>query len=213
MIEKIYKNRYHTTNFNQNVPDKKLVKILLKKTYELVPSKQSILPYKIDVLGPDQANERKTLVKFCESETALSYGHKIDNSVGVDCIKSPYILVFTTRKINDLSESMKDSYKRNSWCWPVIDNANQVVDSQLIEIGMFSTILTGLCLEKKMCVSYSMLFPQRDYHKWKDIDFITGKVIFMMGLGHSDMEKPIDKVASGYERKPPIENIIRYIST
>ena len=53
MITDVYKKRVQTFIFNNDVPEKELINSLLEKTYELVPSKQNIIPYKVVVWGPE----------------------------------------------------------------------------------------------------------------------------------------------------------------
>ena len=49
-IEKFWQTKKWRTD---KIPEKDLIDSLLKKTFEIVPSKQSLVPYKIIVLGPD----------------------------------------------------------------------------------------------------------------------------------------------------------------
>ena len=43
MLENIYKKRFQTRTWSDNIPSKKLINSLLKKTYEVVPSKQNMV--------------------------------------------------------------------------------------------------------------------------------------------------------------------------
>ena len=45
-IEETFKKRFQARRFlKDKIPDKELIKSLLEKTFELVPSKQSLVPY------------------------------------------------------------------------------------------------------------------------------------------------------------------------
>ena len=54
-IEEIYKTRWQVRQYDEaNIPDKDLIKSLVNKTFELSPSKQNLLPFRVHVLGPEQ---------------------------------------------------------------------------------------------------------------------------------------------------------------
>ncbi len=54
-IEEIYKTRWQVRQYDEaNIPDKDLIKSLVSKTFELSPSKQNLLPFRVHVLGPEQ---------------------------------------------------------------------------------------------------------------------------------------------------------------
>ena len=51
--EQLFKSRTQCKKFSRKkIPDRALVEKLLNKTFELVPSKQNLVPYKVKVLGP-----------------------------------------------------------------------------------------------------------------------------------------------------------------
>ena len=53
-IEELFKKRKQIKLYDvNNTPDKALIESLIDKTFDLVPSKQSLIPYKIYILGPD----------------------------------------------------------------------------------------------------------------------------------------------------------------
>ena len=86
-----------------------------------------------------------------------------------------------------------------------------------IEIGMFSSILTGYCMEENLSVSYTLCMPPPKYkvngdwipnNEWKMFGFQPGQVLFSMSIGYSDQEK---SGRSEDEVKPPVENILNWI--
>ena len=118
---------------------KKIMKVTtknnqLKKTYELVPSKQSLIPYKVVVLGPENP-EKEEFRKFT-----------VDGNRGQPAVelRSPYVLLFTEREIDNVSPSISKKIKQGH-PYTILKIGNDKHD-KCIEIGMFSTILTELCL-------------------------------------------------------------------
>ena len=89
MVEDVYKKRRQIRYFSDKVPPKELVDDLLHKTYELVPSKQNLMPYKIHVIGPDQKVEKEKLYYL-----STKAGSNTMTNYQVD---APYNLIFTMR--------------------------------------------------------------------------------------------------------------------
>lgn len=211
MIYNIFKRRFHVKNFNKKQPNINIIKEILRKTFECVPSKQLIVPYAVKILGPNKKSERKQFHDFCKNETDLSYNQIKDNEDGAKLYDAPYIIIFTTRFIDDLSESMKEKYPMSEWCWPAIQVPHTITPSHLIEIGMFSAILSGMCIENNLSSSFSLLFPKDGYQGWKKLSFINGRVLFCMSIGYTDEKGPVKKVATMKETRPPVENIIQFL--
>ena len=55
----------------ENVPNKKLIISLIDKTFELVPSKQSLMPYKVHVLGPEFKDLKERFFNISKTKRAV----------------------------------------------------------------------------------------------------------------------------------------------
>lgn len=214
MIEDLYKKRIHVKEYNDTPIDHDMIKDLLEKTYELVPSKQLIVPYKIEVLGPDREKEKKIFQEFCMNETGknspMASVRDRKSVAGTLQLDAPYVLLFTTRKIQDYNDAVRSMLERGMG-FNAIRKPHHATHTLFVEIGMFAMILTGLCLEKGLGTSYSMCLPSKNAQSWKDINHIIKApiVAFAMSIGHTDQELPYwTKGVS--EKKPPVKNVIKF---
>ena len=114
----------------ENVPDKKLIISLIDKTFELVPSKQSLMPYKVHVLGPEFKDLKERFFNISKTKTGGVYNNNI---------LAPYVLIFTRRLVKNpnIDVQRKITFGHNyGVCDPKrYKNFDKDV---AIEIGMFS---------------------------------------------------------------------------
>lgn len=202
MIEDIFASRTQTRNFKKfDYPEENLVHSMIEKTFNIVPSKQNLIPYMIHVLGPSHYEYKKKLYKIVSNSGG-------GGNYGNTNVFAPYVLLFTCRlcfpnnfvlrKIhNDIHKfpacDVKKYFNRNPVAW--------------LEMGMFSTILTGMCLEKGISVGYLRCFSN-DLNDWKDIDFINDPVVYSMQLGYKEHEK--HHFEKGEDR-PCIDEVINWV--
>ena len=201
-ISEIYKKRKQTRQYDQeNYPDIDIVKNILTETFKITASKQNLYPYKVHVLGPNHKNIKKDLY---ETVSCSSGGR---NNINV--LQAPYCLIFTTRWVNNPDPIIYERIKRGhtyTVCDPKLYNNTK--SAACIEVGMFSKILTGLCLEKNINVSYTLCFPDYEKNKdlWKKLSFIKDPVLFSMQLGYRT-----GLVDNNKEKKPLIDDVISWI--
>lgn len=208
-IEELYKKRFHTKYFNKEVPDRDLIERMISKTYELVPSKQLIVPYKVEVLGPEREKDIIRVREFCMKYAGKHY----ISDKGTVQMLAPYLLLFTTRHIREeeISEAMIDRLSQNRGSYHSITIPHKITPTHHVEVGMFAAILTGLCMENGVSTAYSMCKPHQKHEEWHQVhDIVKGKMLFIMSLGYTDMTEPRPWVVSGKEHKPPIENVIKF---
>ena len=133
--------QYHRYT-NYVYPKDKIV-ALLNQALDLTPSKQSTIPYRILVLGPNQTKTKDFLYKATiapiNDKEACDHNHQVE---------APWVLLFYKRK-NDSNHSMNP-------------------ETMLIEIGMFSSILTQLCIKEDLNVSYTKCFLSKNDKIWED---------------------------------------------
>ena len=125
-------------------------------------------------------------------------------------LSAPYCLIFTTRLVKNPDSKILARIKKGhvySVCDPKSYNNMQAGIS--IEVGMFSKVLTSLCLEKNIDVSYTLCFPPYDNNKkevWKKLSFIEDPVLFSMQLGYRTGLINYNK-----EKKPNIDEVINWV--
>lgn len=190
MISEIFKKRYQVYFYMNKAPEEGLVKNLITKTYELVSSKQNIMPYKVHILGPHCIDEKQKIYDRIKQTIGGSHNHNI---------KAPYNLIFTTRLVISPSEYVKKLINEGH-DQPCTDLKKYKKDKHNIslEIGMFAKILTGLCLENNLGVSYQLCF--------KDWQYKSEEVLFSMQLGYPGHQR----IEKG-DYKPEINEIINWI--
>ena len=189
-IEKFWQTKKWRTD---KIPEKNLIDSLLKKTFEIVPSKQSLVPYKIIVLGPDSKLKKEM------KDASLTYfqpAYELD---------SPYLIVFTERKITKVSPSVQ----RRIWKkhpYEKIMNIGSALIEKSVEVGMFATIFTELCLEKELSLGYTECFPDKINEQFKD-EFMITDPFLILSVGYSNQKRSLkDKE----EYKPDIDEVICY---
>ena len=200
MITDVYKKRVQTFIFNNDVPEKELINSLLEKTYELVPSKQNIIPYKVVVWGPEY--DKEEFRNFCRYGSDMRFDYKN----GTVQLLAPYVLFFCLRDINDANEKIKKMVRMGR-AYDILEKGKNL-ETTHIEIGMFASILTGLCLENNLSVSYTLCKPSAKDKGWKDFNFLSDRVLFMLSIGNSSQKKSL---CDYNENKPPLKNIVEWI--
>lgn len=218
-LEKLFDSWRQVRRFNHNqVPNKGLIKNLLTKTWKLVPSKQQLMPYKVHVLGPECKKEKEILYEQSTKVEILiqeiSNNPKEVKYPSLQCtnILAPYVLIFTPRLSKGspaVRQRIKDGHE-----YIVCDPERYREDPQIncIEIGMFTTILSGLCLENKIDTSYNKNFchwPKWKY-LWKELPFVDEPPYLIMGLGYRRY-KNIPRPLIEEEYKEDVNEIINWV--
>lgn len=204
-IEDVFSKRKQIRYYGQEEPSQELVEELLKKTYELVPSKQSLMPYNVHVLQPKHKKEKDILY-----EASTHNGTVINKNV-----YAPYVLLFTSRLSfpNDSVLGLIQRKKRlEHYCVdPQRYNEETQMRENAIEIGMFSTILSGLCIEAGLQVSYLLCYKSEMLQeKLKFLD--NEKVIFSMQFGYKNSGYyPQKYMKNPGEDKPDYDEVINWI--
>ena len=202
-VEELLKKRKQIKLYNVNeAPDKAIVESLIDKTFLLTPSKQSLMPYKIHILGPECVEYKK---KFFELSKTKKGGDQNYN------IKAPYVLIFTRRLVTNPNDAVKRKLALGHTYGVCDPKEYKKLDKDVgIEIGMFSKVLTVLCLEKNIDVSYLLCFPPYDKdERWKEFDFIKDDVLFSMQLGFKS--RLFDYDTHIEEKKPEKNEVITWV--
>lgn len=211
MIEEIYKTKKQIRVYDEDhIPDSNLIDSIMTKAYELVPSKQNLVPYKIHVLGPDCIEEKEILFDLTSQTNAKVHHNK--------AVYAPYVLIFTNRLVRDMNEAVQLRTQRGHT--QGVSDPNKYMDKgplvqSSIEVGMYSTILSGLCLENNLEISYLKCFKSwygvnADRGDWIKLPFITYTPLMIMCIGYKDKNRNWDLFFQK-EYKPDINNVISKI--
>tara|TARA_B100001094_G_C18152789_1_gene784638 strand:- start:864 stop:1640 length:777 start_codon:yes stop_codon:yes gene_type:complete len=235
------------------MPSKELIYDLLKRTQNISPSKQNLYPFKIHAFGIDDLEEKRIVEQICclfptGSVNEFDRSKEEHISQGTNNNMPGWVLVFELRKAkkNKFIKDYERRYEENkpSVRYTQIDehrfreNSNRTLAA--IEVGMFTKILAGLCLENDLAISYIKSFPEwswkgsrGEYKKnknkvglsWDSLPQITEAPLLVVQIGYkANIEDPLattveidgvviashDKQGIMIEDKPNINDIVRF---
>jgi len=201
-IEKLLSKRKQVRQYSvEKIPNLEDVNRIINKTYDLVASKQSLVPYKITVLGPHKKEEKQELYNLSV---------KNDGGHGNENIFAPYVLCFTNRLVDNPNLSVKRKVAKGHR-YDLLDPEKYRTRGMEVgvEVGMFSKILTLLCMEYNFDVSYLLCFSD---NASQQLSFLDDKLIFSLQIGYqksSDIKDKFLKDADEY--KPDITEIVEWL--
>ena len=211
VIENLLNKRKQVRQFSEDkIPNLEDVNRIINKAYDLVASKQSLVPYKITVLGPHKKEEKQELYNLSV---------KNDGGHGNENIFAPYVLCFTNRLVDNPNLSVKRKIAKGHQ----YDELNPLVYRKKglevgIEVGMFSKILTSLCMEHGFDVSYLLCFSEisenkNPYSEKKPvISFLKDRLLFSLQIGYQKSGVIQDKfLKDADEYKPDITEIVEWL--
>jgi hypothetical protein len=203
VIEELLSKRKQINVFNNNIfPEKELINFLLEKTFNLVPSKQNLMPYEVLVLGPDKLEEKKKLYNLASN--MHSEDSEFTNTQSNHQLHAPYVLLFVRRYALPNARVLQYITKGHSYM--ACDFHRYEKDTMVpIEIGMFMLTLSGLCMENNIDVSYTGCLPSKK-DLYKDFSFINENVCIAMSLGYEKLYKKYPG-----DDKPNISEVITWI--
>lgn len=192
MIKDLYKKRYQVYKYSKYIlPDKDKVKEMFDTTFDIVASKQNLMPYNVFVLGPERSEEKKKIFDYIKKQTGGGHNYNV---------LAPYNVIFTMRHVDNPNDFVKKLLEKgHSHRCTHKEHYLKEAPQVSIEVGMFATILTGLCMENNFGVSYQLCF---DMPGWKHKNEI---VLFSMQFGY-----PNNKRTEKGDYKPNKESVIKW---
>ena len=202
VIEKLLSKRKQVRQYSvEKIPNLEDVNRIINKTYDLVASKQSLVPYKITVLGPHKKEEKQELYNLSV---------KNDGGHGNENIFAPYVLCFTNRLVDNPNLSVKRKVAKGHR-YDLLDPEKYRTRGMEVgvEVGMFSKILTLLCMEYNFDVSYLLCFSDSASQQ---LSFLNDKLIFSLQIGYQKSSDIKDKfLKDDDEYKPDITEIVEWL--
>ena len=206
VIENLLSKRKQVRQYSEDkIPNLEDVNKIINKAYDLVASKQSLVPYKITVLGPHKKEEKQELYNL---------SIKNDGGHGNENIFAPYVLCFTNRLVDNPNLSVKRKVAKGHRYALLDPEKYRTCGIEVgIEVGMFSKILTSLCMEYDFDVSYLLCFND----SWSDnantkLSFLEDTLIFSLQIGYQKTGNIKDKFLKDFdEYKPDITEIVEWL--
>ena len=140
-----------------------------------IPSKQNLQPYNIYVLAPEHKEHKETLYDYSTHSGCM---HNVS-------LYAPYVFVINDRWVEETEHMKSEHYKNNSGSF---DEKKYRDKDTNLEIGMWATIFTGLCLEKDLAVAYHKCFK-----KDAILPFMTEPIEFIVSVGYKIPDKVYKK--------------------
>lgn len=208
-----------------DIPDSSDIREVLLKAWQITPSKQNIMPYQINVLGPDQ---RETKLKIYDKvvgnhvymeeeglkEGAISHVSNKINPHYRHVLENPYLLVFSQRVCTE--KDINPFYQRQIEQGHFMEQASEnwvekIKGSTCIEAALFAQNVAAFCLEKGIDYSFTVCFPG-DVKKWANIPFVKHSVVLLMSIGKAEMYRRdfLPQGGSDQDYKTAFENVVKF---
>jgi len=222
MIYGTLKNRRFVLKYDSTVDiPESLIDSLLRKTWEVTPSKNNFMAYTVHVIGqgPDNQKYKDATYLNCLGNEARNSNIDIANINAQrystylprysNILNCSYLLIFTMRLETEPNFKVQQAIAKGH----VFEAVNESkLDGHYamssLEVGLFTSVFNGLLLENGIDSSFIGCFS-KDLTKWKDLPFITRKPIIIMTVGkgkHYTQQSRPDDLRPNYER---IVNFVR----
>jgi len=228
MIYDTFNKRKHVITYKKNIiPSREQIDNLIKKTWELTPSKNNTMAYEVFVLGPDKQKEKNEVYKrsvsnhFRVEDNALAKGnlHKsihLENINYGHMLSCPYLLVITQRVLKEMNEYYKIAIEKDGhYAEQLFEHELDTIESlTALEVGLFANILTGLCVEDNLDVSYTSCF-ERDVSKWQpELNFVKRLPLLLMSIGKGDIyrwQRLKEKNETHLDTKADYNDVVKWL--
>ena len=186
----LFETRHHVLRYSPEPVDQDLLNDLLWKAWKISPSKNNMMPYAVNILGPQQqaekdkiydkvvGNHKKLEVEGLEYNTAanpklnVEYKFKVNRSYA-HVKNNSHLLIFSSRVVPEPNQYYKTIAQREGHFAEQCEHeyVEPIADSVSVEVGFFATHLTGLCREQDIDVSFTSCMPGA-VNEWKNIPYL-----------------------------------------
>jgi len=210
---------------DDDIPDNSTIREIFLKAWHITPSKQNIMPYRVNVLGPTQTLYKQSIYNkvvgnhvYMEEEGFKS-GHisKVSGEINPHyrhILYNPYLAVFSQRvcKEDEVSPFYKQKIAEGHFMEQIYPEwTERIKGSTAIEVGLFAQNVAALCLDKNIDYSFTVCFPG-DVKKWKDIPFVKHPVLLLMSIGKAKVYRRdyLPQASSDREFKTAFKNVVQF---
>jgi hypothetical protein len=226
-IKNVLEKRKHVYAYkDDDIPSYETIKGIFLRSWQITPSKQNIMPYKVNILGP---NARETKEKIYDlvvgnhyrmddeglKEGTITKVTRKENPHYRHVLHNPYLVVFSQRVctekdinlfykrvIKDEGHFMEQASKK----W-----VEHIKASTSIEVGLFAQNVAALCLEQDLDYSFTACFPG-PAKDWHEIKFVEHDVLLLMSIGKGKIYRRnfIAEITSDHDYKTAFENVVQF---
>ena len=200
--------RHHVVKYKPEPVPEKIVKDLMYKAWKISPSKNNFMPYNVNVIGPHN-QEEKTKVwnmvvdnhKFYEEIGNASFNkhlaHKYEFKINPNYEHvrfNSHLIVFTSRVCPEPNAYYKRMVEHRGHYAEQCDK-DMVIDlaeATSVEVGLFASHLSGLCIENNIDVSFCACI-RKNIDQWKEFPYLwydkdnqLARVHLIMSIGYGE---------------------------
>ena len=234
ILKKIMKKRENILHYDEGkIPERGVIDQILKDAHDLVPLKNNLYPYTIEVYGPEHAEEKKQIAlltvggmkkrEVAEEDLGGLYDRWLKSNDGDakleligdekgnsymfnNQVRAPYLLVYTFNKKTKATNKQKE----DGFVSPMF-NENLGVDQKIIGASMNAYGVTLLAAEQNVHASFCKCYLNNDtaYNTniLKSLDpKDDNQLLFLLGLGYRDYDRYYWK----NEVKPDYKEIVKW---
>ena len=229
-LKQIMAFRTNTPDFNDKVPEKELIQEILKSAHELVPVKNDLYDYRIEVWGPEHSKEKRELMlssyvgenykfyrqfmnrsedTYKELEEMEFEDDLMDRTRFNHQLEAPYLLVYY--KEFNVAPTPSQVYKADPKFKYL--NYNNKSPQWLISASMHAFGTTLLCAEKGLHAAFCRCYPRKPkgdngpiLHPLDDTNKYYMALMLSIGYRHQT-----DLTRYRFSTKPKIEEIVTWM--
>ena len=215
--------RHHVRRYKNKVPDRKLIDEALWKTWKTTPTKNSAMPYKVFVFGPEHQKEKELVHEMVHKNHITSENISVKKGLstrtenGVSNIHyehikyNPYLICIHAQP-RQPNEHYKERIKLGLFFDQMHESyVDQFIDTSAVEVGLFLQNLTSYLLEESLDISYTSCF-YRDSQRWRDVGLEHAKYrpIMLASIGYAETYR-FQEADTEYWKKPEYEDMIKWM--
>ena len=213
IVVDLMKRRRNVRFFTEQIPDKNLIDTILRQAHELTPHKNNIFRYRINVFGPEFAEDKKKLALLtCTREKHMrrhgpftdEYLAKVekiydewfqrgrflelDGYSFLPQVTAPYVLAYTYDTKNQITKEQEDRLRQYS----MLEYSKLFSESEwTIQASMHAFSVALLCAEQGLTASFCKcyFFDDKLRNKLLSSATETQTTLFYLGIGYKDESK------------------------
>ena len=213
IVVDLMKRRRNVRFFTEQAPDKNLIDTILRQAHELTPHKNNIFRYRVNVYGPEFAEDKKKLALLTCTKREIMQRHrpltdeylakvekiydelfklgrngKIDGYAFLPQVTAPYLLAYTYDTIKQVKEEQEDRLRKYS----MLEYARFFSESEwTIQASMHAFAVSILCAEQGLTASFCQcyFFDDKLKNKIMSSSHDEQTTLFYLGIGFPDDNK------------------------
>ena len=215
IVVDLMKRRRNVRFFTEQAPDKNLIDTILRQAHELTPHKNNIFRYRVNVFGPEFAEDKKKLALLTCTKRELMRRHqpftdeyltkvekiydewfkqgkytKLDGYSFLPQVTAPYVLAYTYDTLKQVNKEQEGRLRKYS----MLESARLFSESEwTIQASMHAFAVALLCAEQGLTASFCQcyFFDDKLKNKIMSSSHDEQTTLFYLGIGYKDESKKL----------------------